>query len=266
MSADEVVVLVASLIVATVVWLWWYRPILSIERLGAPEQGHGMLLVTPAACAAILFLVLRTLASHDVVSDVRYIVLYLSLGAAWIGTVAAAFPLLGVSARDDVVERGNGAAAAAVVGGLLAITLCFAGGNVGDGPGWWVVVFCAGLATAGLFAAWGLLEALTRIADTVTIERDLAAGWRLGAFLAASGLILGRAVAGDWVTTGATTGDFVRVGWPIAILVAAAVVLERLYRPTPERPAPGVLGGGVLPALVYLTAAGAYVASLGPPT
>lgn len=265
MSGDEVLVLVASVIVAMVVWLSWYRPILLIERLRASEQGHGVLLVTPAVCAAILFLVLRTVASFDVVADFRYIVMYLTLGAAWIGTVAAAFPLLGLSARDDVVERANGAAAAAVAGALVATTLCFAGGNVGDGPGWWVVVFSAALATGGLFAAWGLLETLTRVADTVTIERDLAAGCRLGAFLIATGLILGRAVAGDWVTAGATVGDFLRIGWPIVILVAAAVVLERLYRPTPERPAPRLLGGGVLPALIYLTSSAAYVTSLGRP-
>ena len=59
--------------------------------------------------------------------------------------------------------------------------------NIGDGPGWWVVVFAAGLATAALFAAWLVLAQIGHGVDAVTIDRDLAAGVRLGAFLAACG-------------------------------------------------------------------------------
>ena len=36
------------------------------------------------------------------------------------------------------------AAVPAVVGALVGVTFCYAGGNIGDGPGWWVVVFSAG--------------------------------------------------------------------------------------------------------------------------
>ena len=69
---------------------------------------------------------------------------------------------------------------------------CFAGGNVGDGPGWWVVVFCAALSTGALFLLWGALQAATDLADSIVIERDGASAVRLAGFLVACGLVLGR--------------------------------------------------------------------------
>ena len=70
------------------------------------------------------------------------------------GLGITALALCDLSARDDVVERSNRAAIPAIAGGLLAITLCFAGGNIGDGPGWWVVMFCGVLSTGTLLLAW----------------------------------------------------------------------------------------------------------------
>ena len=129
-----------------------------------------------------------------------------------------------------LIAAGAPSAAVAIAGALLGITLCFAGGNIGDGPGWWVVVFSAGVATAGLFAAWLLLEALTGISDTVTIDRDLAAGVRLGGLLVACGLRLGWAVAGDWISAEATLRDFAANAWLVLVLLAIAVLVERVAR------------------------------------
>jgi hypothetical protein len=42
------------------------------------------------------------------------------------------------------LEHGNPAA-----GAILGLTLAFARGNIGNGPGWWVVVFSAGMSTLG---------------------------------------------------------------------------------------------------------------------
>ena len=106
------------------------------------------------------------------------------------------------------MERANGSASLAVAGAIIGITLAYAGGNIGDGPGWWVVVFCAALATLALFAAWMLLELASGVSDAVTVDRDPSAGMRLGGFLVACGLILGRS-AGDWISVDATVRDFV---------------------------------------------------------
>src|SRR3989337_1582139 len=120
--------------------------------------------------------------------------MYLVLGLAWLRIAEWFFGFAGLSVRDDIVERRNGAAVPAVVGAMAGVTFCYAGANVGDGPGWGGVAFSAGLATGALFAAWLAFGVLGHGIDAVTIDRDTAAGVRLGAFLAACGFVLGRAV------------------------------------------------------------------------
>ena len=185
---------------------------------------------------------------------------------SWVGVFSRCFVFLGLSPHDDVVERRNASAAPATAGAMLAVACCYAGGNVGDGPGWWVVVFAGLLATGALFLAWYLLESIGKVSDAVTVERDVAAGWRLGGLLLALGLIFGRGVAGDWVSAGATCSDFVRVAWPAVPLVVGAGMLERSARPTVQAPVPAVVTLGVLPAFVYLGLGWAYVTWLGIPS
>lgn len=265
MSGDEVVVFAMAAGAAIMAWFRWYRPLFSAPRLGPSRRGRAWLAVSPLIGALILVAVLTTIAAHDVVNDRRYVLMYLTLGAAWVGLATWPLPILGLSPRDDVVERGNPAAGPPSAAAVLGLTLCFAGGNVGDGPGWWVVLFSAALASLGLFVAWLALEALSVLSDAVTIERDAAAGLRLAGFLIACGLVLGRAVAGDWVSASATVVDALRVAAPLAGLIPVAAVLERAARPTPERPEPPVVALGAGPALTYVAAAAAYVAWLGLP-
>ena len=148
---------------------------------------------------------------------------------------------------------------------MLGVTLCYAGGNIGDGPGWWVVVFSAALATGTLCVAWAALTTLTPAADAVAIDRDPAAGLRLGAFLLASGLILGRGVAGDWESAQATVADFTAALPAAAAILILAIVVERIARPTPERPRAAVVTFGLLPAALYLAIAMAAVSMIGWP-
>jgi uncharacterized membrane protein YjfL (UPF0719 family) len=263
MSDDEAVVLFASGAIAVVVWLIWFGRTLWIGRVSS--SGRQLLLFVPFAAAALLFAVLRVLAAHDVRDDSRYLWLYFLLGAAWVGLCVRALPLLGVSPRDDVLERGNRAAADAVAGALLALTFCFAGGNIGDGPGWWVVVFSAGLATAALFLAWAILETSSAVSETVTIDRDRAAGIRLAGFLVACGVIFGRGAAGDWVSAELTVHDFAAVAWLAIPLLVVAAMVERSARPTASHPQPSSFAYGVVPAAGYLAAAALVVARLGLP-
>lgn len=264
MSGDEAFALLAGGLLAAWSWYGWYVPAVSVQRLGAHSPGRNVVLWWPVVCALILFGVLKTISAHDVRDDILYLMLYMVLGAGWLGAVTKLLPFAGVSARDDVLERGNAAAVPAVAGALLACTLCFAGGNVGDGPGWWVVVFSAGLATAALGILWLLFDRITGISDTITVDRDRAAGVRLGGLLVAAGLVLGRAVAGDWVSASATVRDFAAAAWPALALFAIAAVLERASAPSPDRPVPSLTALGVLPAIVYIAVAAAYVVRLGP--
>ena len=264
MSGDEVFMLIASAIVALVSWGAWYIGPALIQGVRRRPPAWRLLRLTPLVAAALLWLVLRNAASFDVRDDPRYLTFYLVLGAAWVGLWIRWLAITGISTRDDVVERSNSSAALAVTGALLGITLAYAGGNVGNGPGWWVVVFSAALATIALFAAWMLLEAVTGVSDIVTVDRDASAGFRLGGFLIACGVILGRSVAGDWVSAEATVRDFAAAAWPVIVLVVVAAIVERIARPSPEHPRRSLIAYGFIPAMLYVAGAVYQVMRLGP--
>jgi uncharacterized membrane protein YjfL (UPF0719 family) len=264
MSGDEVVILIASAIVALVSWGAWYIAPARVQRVGRRPPAWRLLRLVPLVAAALLWVFLRRAASFDVRDDPRYLTFYLVLGAAWVGVWIRWLAITGISTRDDVVERSNGSAALAVNGALLGITLAYAGGNVGNGPGWWVVVFSAGLATLALFAAWMLLEALTGLSDTITVDRDPSAGFRLGGFLIACGVVLARSVAGDWVSADATVRDFAAAAWPVIVLVFIAAIVERIARPTAQTPRPSLVAYGFIPAALYVAGAVYQVMRLGP--
>lgn len=265
MSGDEVWVSVISTGLAAYTWGSWYWSTLSLWPAHWRPAGRGLLWAAPFLATILIALVLRTVASFDVVNDPRYLYMYYALGMAWVGIATRSFALAGLLVRDDVVERRNPAVAPALTGAILGMAACYAGGNIGDGPGWWVVVFSAFFSSAGLLVTWLILDGLTGIGDAVTIERDPAAGWRLGSFLAGAGLILGRAVAGDWVSGSATLRDAAVVGWPVLGLVALAVAFERTLRGTEADPQPPVVSSGVMPGLALLGLATAYVTWLGIP-
>jgi uncharacterized membrane protein YjfL (UPF0719 family) len=264
-SPDEIFATVTSLIVGPVFWVFTLARLSRVQRLRGARAGIGAIALALAVCAALVLVVLRTVASFDVIDAPIYQLMYVVLGLAWLRIAATTFAFVGLSARDDVVERGNKAAIAAVVGGLLGVTLCYAGGNIGDGPGWWVVVFSAALATGTLLVAWVVLAQLTPVVDTVTIDRDPAAGLRLGTFLTSCGLVLGRGVAGDWYSAMDTVLDFTAALPAVLAILLLAVIVERLARPTRERPHAPFLALGVLPSLVYLSIAAAALSTMGWP-
>ena len=254
-----------STIAALIGWGLWFIGLARAAQWSPRSIRSGPLVLAPLGCAAGLLMVLMTVASQDVVNDPLYILMYLVMGMGWVGMAHRFAPLAGLSYRFDVLERANPAAGIALAGYLAGTTACFAGGNIGDGPGWWVVVFCAGLATATLMLAWITLGVLGGAAESVTIERDVASGLRLAGLLLGGGLILGRAVAGDWHSLDATIRDFGLVGWPIVPLTFGAILIEMVYRPTAWRRDNAVIAGGVIPALGYVCAGAGYVYLMGIP-
>jgi len=227
MSGDEVVVLIVSVVAAVTAWYRWYGTAL-VRTLAVRNASQSIFAIGPVVCMVLLYAILRSWAADDVRDSGAYVTFYMVAGAAWLGLIAPLGCFLGLSPRDDAVERQNLAAALATAGALAGITFCFAGGNIGNGPGWWVVAFSAGLSTAGFFGLWALVEWLTGISELVTVERASGAGLRLGGFLAGTGMILGRSVAGDWVSAEATVRDFIVTAWPALPLAGAADVVERL--------------------------------------
>jgi len=227
-SGDEVMLLLLSVSVTAYAWSRWYAAAF-VRPLVVRNTSRLVYFTGPLVCLSLLYLVLRQWAADDVRDSGTYLTLYMLAGAAWVGLGAQALRFLGVSPRDDVIERQNLAAAVATAGALVGITLCFAGANIGNGPGWWVVVFSATLSTGGFFLLWAVVEWLTGVSEMVTVERTSGSGLRLGGFLAGAGIVLGRAVAGDWVSAEATVRDFVAVAWFVLPLAAVAVIIERLW-------------------------------------
>jgi uncharacterized membrane protein YjfL (UPF0719 family) len=261
MSPDEGFVTVAACFLGPILWaVWWFR----VRQAAAPRAPAfaTRMAITVVVLGGFLVAVLTGAASEDVRGAPQYLFMYTVLGFAWLKVAELGFAYVGISARDDAIERGNAAAGEAVTGALVGVTLCYAGGNIGNGPGWWVVVFSAALATCTLAAAWLILDRLTGVNDVVTIDRDRAAGLRLGAFLIACGLLLGRGVAGDWVSVDFTVVDFARFLPAVALLILIAVLIERVARPTPERPRTPV-AAGVGAGIIYVALAAAYVRSVG---
>jgi len=262
MSHDEVFVTIVAAVAGPLFWGIRLVRWAEIRRSGPAVR---VAIATLAACIAVLAGVLSTMAASDVVRSPAYVLMYLTVGLAWIRMAETGFAFAGVSLREDGAERRNRAALTAWAGGLMAVTLCYAGANVGEGPGWWVVVFSAALATAGLFACWLVLGRVTSVIDAVTIDRDPAAGLRLGAFLVACALVAGRAVAGDWASAAQTIRDAAHELPALALVVIVAVLAERRARPTAERPRAPFAALGVGPAVAYLAIAGGVLVDLGWP-
>lgn len=257
MSVDEVLTLVISAVIAAVAWYRWYSAT-RVRSLAMRNASRPLFVAAPAVCLALLYVVLSRWAADDVRHSGTYMTFYMVVGAAWIGLGAQSCCFLGVSPRDDAVERQNLAAAFATAGALVGITFCFAGGNVGNGPGWWVVVFSAGLATGAFFLLWAVVEWLTGVSESVTVERADGAGLRLGGFLAGMGMILGRSVAGDWVSAEATVRDFVSGSWPVLPLAAVAVIAERILPSDPRAPLADTLVG-LFVSTLFVAASFLYV-------
>ena len=262
-SGDEFLILVASLIFTVVKGAGFYRDLLFAGRLGRLVRQRLPLVVAPVVGLAILLPILLRFAASDVRSDGFYIFLFMALGMAWMMLGAQIFPFLGISIREDAVEQGNRAATVASSGGLLGFLLAYAGGNIGEGPTIWTTIFPCLVAGAGLLLGWFLLELGSRVSLAITEERDIASGWRLAGFLISIGLILGRAVAGDWHSAAATIHDFIAQAWPVLGLVLIAIFVERTSQPTLKRPEPSIRKCGFLPALVYLGIALAVLIKLG---
>lgn len=262
MSDDEVFALLASLALGLVGAALWYLRGLRISSLGAGKRCRAALLLAPPLALALLWGVLATFAAAEVRSDVRYQFLFVAMGATWVFLLPRLLAFIGVSYRDDALERRNAAAAIAIAGTIAGLVLLFAGSNAGEGPSIWNTVATALAATAVLFGVVFVFALSTSLGETIAVERDEPAGVRFAGLVAGSGLVLGRAAAGDWVSTGAMLEELVALGWPVVVLMLVAIALERALRPRASNPRPSLLVGGVLPAVAYLASSFVYVAFL----
>ena len=254
---------IGAAIIVIVAFAGWTRHVLTTAALGCRRAERWPLLVMPALGLAALFVVLARWADPDIWKENgSLIVVFVASGLAWMLIPVHAFAWLNVSLHRDALAGRNPAAVWTCAGALLAVELTFAGGNIGTGSE--VTTFLsAALATGMLFVLWLAIEMISHISVAITVERDVGSGVRLAGLLVALGLILGRAVAGDWVSIHDTLRDFIRDGWTADALALGAAVVDRRLQPTGRAPVRTTLVAGVLPALAYVAVAGSWLAHLG---
>lgn len=246
--------------------------IVSELHVGSPEvrlrRSSENFLLWLVGCAVIsLAIIVASLwywGAKEVRGNPGEVLFLTGVGVVWLLVAGTLYSWFGLGIRDDVWERQNSAAAIALACALIATAVVFAAGNLGEGPSYWENIFSAGLATGTLFAFWLAHEWVAHVSVSIAEERDLASGLRFGGVLLAWGLILGRAATGNWHSAAATTGDFIRDGWPAAILCIGALGVELLLKPSRLRPFPCWCTAGFLPAMTYLVLAYLWLRHLGP--
>ena len=265
----EMLVFFGSLIYATIALIQWYSALFR-SRIAPIHSGIRLTLtLLPPAALMIIVWILRNLASFDVVEDGFYLLLYIALGLAWsfVGCIIM-FAVFDLSRTDDLIAVSNPAATVPFACGFLAMTLIYAGANIGDGPGCWCVLLAGGLGVLTWFALGYAFHLLTGASERTTVDRNTATGIRTGAFLLGSGLIIARASAGDWTSFLDTIVEFM-VGWPVLIFAVVAILIEQIFR----RPSVNEFGElrkqrnllpSVLIGIIYLAAAVVIVYLLPP--
>lgn len=229
MSESEAIVLLASMYLTFKFIKNWYQPILASSTLSRTMVARIVLGIMPVISSCIILYTLNELASFDVVTDSIYIIFYLLLGFSWmfIG-LKIIFYFFDLSFIDDVLNLNNKSALATIIGGFFAITIIYSGANIGDGPGWWTVVIAGGMGMAIWIVLALVIHKFTLVFEKITVERDLACGIRFGTYLLTSGMILGRASAGDWTSFTKTVEEFF-VGWPALLVTLLALLVEVYY-------------------------------------
>lgn len=263
MSGDELMVTIGSGLAAAWLWWWTYVHPLMANHLHRRRDVTAAAWLGPLLAVGVLIVVLRFYADAVVRQMLVYQVQYALMGAAWVILAMKLLSVMGLRVRDDMLARQNPAAALACAGAIVGIALSFAGANVGDGPGWWVVVFCALWSTGTLLASWLVLELTSGVAERITVERDLSTGLRMATFFVAGGMIVGRAVAGDWESFDETITDFYLYASPGAVLLLAAWGVEVAIHMQPYKTRHLSILTGALPAAGYLAGGTAYVISRG---
>ena len=254
MSEDETAVLLASTLLAGTFGIRWYARLLQREL--TPSQGVLAMRLCLGVLPFVLLLAfgarLKLGAAREVREHGEYLLLFLALGASWLVGLSWATSWLGIHLCDDAIERNNLAAALAAGGALSGGMLVYGGTNLGEGDTIWTTIGPALLATVAIFGLWGAHQMLSGATDAITLDRDLASGVRFAGMALGTGLIVGRAVAGDYVSARDTVRDLLVQGWPALPVAALAGFSQVKLRPTKAQPKPNALTRGVLPALAYL--------------
>jgi len=204
----------------------WYLPVFKAWPKKNNLEAKLIIASLPVYFILALYIILKDFASFDVVDSLIYIVFYILLGFAWMyGGLILMTVCFGIIWPDDAIHHKNKAVLVVIIGEFFALAAIYAGANIGDGPGWWCVLFagCLGL------AAWVILgyvfHYFTDIFERITVERDMGSGIRFCLYLMLSGIILGRACSGNWTSFPETVKEFA-IAWPVLPLTVIMILVE----------------------------------------
>jgi hypothetical protein len=82
---------------------------------------------------ALVTVTLKLWGAAQVRANVTVVLLFTFVGAVWLMLLIKLFPWLGLSLRDDFVERKNLSALVPLCGAVLALGFVYAGANIGQG-------------------------------------------------------------------------------------------------------------------------------------
>ena len=260
---DEIFFLAMAVLASVLGFITYYRPLISVARLGKSPLRPRILTFLPLVAMVPTYVVLTHWADPQVVGHGNYIALFLIGGLAWFFAGTWIIQCLGISLRDDVIERDNPAALIAACGFLIGIGVVYAASNIGTGPTIWTTLVPALVATgAFILILMGLGLCAKSVMEAITIDRDIASAVRWAATALACAIVLGYAASGNWVSYRQTWIDLALDGWPAALLAVLAGLVHTVLRPTPDRPRPDVFTSGIIPALLIVLAAVITVVSI----
>jgi hypothetical protein len=210
-----------------------------------------------------LFESLRRWSAVEIRSDPAMLGPIVCSSEFWVFICVELFSWLGLSLREDAMERRNLSALIAISGAAIAITLITAGGNIGEGPSLSNNIFSVLLGCLAFVSLWLILDKTSGTIASITEERDLASGIRAAGLLISFGLILGRGVAGNWRSVAATLLDLVHDSAAGPLLLLIAIPIEHALRPSRTHPNRNWCLFGILPAVLFISISIAWVLSLG---
>ena len=224
MSITEAIFMVLAGLVllglARVVQQWLYGQTLRVMLTESDNPAIGI------AVAGYLFGVIWTITvllgtlSYNLVLDIRNVLLYGCLGIVLLTVVALGTcrVFLGMRMQEQLAAR-NVAAAIVVAGVYIATSLTYSGGLIGEGGGFWIMLLFFLLGQLALLGITYAFRWLTRYDDVQEIASgNVAAALALAGLLIAVGLIVRRAVAGDYLGFLPSLGSFL-----LALLLAVVL-------------------------------------------
>lgn len=233
MSEGELVITVLSLALVIFHVVLFAIGATTTEKVRVPGTIRTLLLsLIPAPL--VLMPVLSTLAAKDVRDDPTYVGMYLLMGMAWTTLSLLTLRLWGFQLAD-VTQRRNAAVRVFIIAFALAAALAFAGANIGDGPGFHVVIFSALLGSLTLYGTFMFQSLVVNARYRMLVDRDTGLAARLGLLLVSVGLVAGRGAAGTWVSSTATIHDFLVVTWPIIPVVVLDAAVTAITRSNHQR-------------------------------